>query len=142
MTLNERGNEIYRDVEADQKVGDPRPDRWASTEAFCERDEAGRYYYDFTLLTQAKGWKQFDTWQDAWYFGVWVNVAQRMTFCYAEGDRTLVICPTAESFRAELADAASFYGDPPPAAIGIDADGTVTNFYDPRPTGEEEGDPQ
>lgn len=129
-TLNARGNEIYRDIEADIRVGDTRPDRWASRDAYCERDEAGRYAYD-ELLT---GWKQYDTNQDASYFGVWVNVPERKVFSYTEGDRCLVVCPTLESFRAELEDMERFYGPLPHFATAFDADGTVTKFYDPRPT--------
>ena len=56
------------------------------------------------------------------------------TFTYAEGDRTLVECPTRETFQAELDDLARFYGPPPPAFVGIDHDGTVTNFYADRPS--------
>jgi hypothetical protein len=118
VETNERGNEIYRDVDADEKLG--------------VRRGTERYFYDFEGLDRAE-WKQFDTDQDASYFGVWVNVAKRMTFSYTEGDRTLVVCPTAESFRAELEDAERFYGPAPYAAVGIDADGAVTKYYDERP---------
>jgi hypothetical protein len=37
---------------------------------FLERD---RYHYDFAVCTTDKGWAQYDTEQDAWYFGVWVH---------------------------------------------------------------------
>jgi hypothetical protein len=120
---NERGNAIYRDFEADRKLG-------------IHRGE-DRYYYDFEAL---KGWRQFDTSQDAWYFGVWVNICERMTFTYAEGDRTLVICPTLESFKAELANAAEFYGPPPAAVRAIGQDGSVTEYIDSRPTGDPDQD--
>ena len=33
--------------------------------------QADRYYYDRTLLAQ--GWQQYDTEEDAWYFGVWIH---------------------------------------------------------------------
>src|SRR4051794_3689335 len=97
--LNERQNEIYRDHEADSRIGDTRPDRWASTNAYCQRSEDGRYIYDFTLLCP-NGWKQYDTKQDAAYFGTWVHIEERKVFSYTEGDRCLVVCPTVESFRA------------------------------------------
>ena len=118
---NARGNTVYRNEEADARLGAGRG--------------SDRYFYDFKAL---KSWKQYDTHQDAWYFGMWVDLVQMRTFTYCEGDRTLVECPTPESFRAELADAAQFYGDPPPAAVGFDMDGTRTEYYDTRPTGSDE----
>jgi len=93
-----------------------------------------RYHYDFGECQPKNGWTQYDTDQDAWYFGMWVHSERRETLTYAEGDETRVYCPTVESFKAELANAAEFYGDPPPMAIGIDHDGAVTKFYDERPT--------
>jgi hypothetical protein len=125
MTVNERGNEIYRDEDADQKLGIRRgPDR---------------YFYDFKHL-QPPAWRQFDTWQDAWYFGVWVNVRERKIFTYCEGDRSLVVCPTLETFRSELEDAEQFYGPAPAAAKAIGADGSVTSYYDARPTADDDPD--
>jgi len=104
------------------------------TRKFCQfRD---RYHYDFEQCTKAKGWKQYDTRQDASYFGVWVHVAERKVLTFCEGDETLVECPTLETFKAELDDAAEFYGDPPPMAIGIDMDGAVTHYFDERPRAE------
>lgn len=72
---------------------------------------ADRYYFDFQLCMPADGWQQFDTDQDAWYFGVWVHRAARMTVTYAEGDLTIVDCPTVETFNAEITDACGFYGE-------------------------------
>lgn len=115
--VNKRGNEVYRNEDADTKLNLRRGD--------------SRYFYD---LRCDQSWKQFDTDQDASYFGVWVNLAERMTFTYCEGDRTLVVCPSVETFRSELKDAEEFYGAPPPMAIAIDADGTRTDYYDTRPT--------
>lgn len=115
---NERGNTIYRDEDADHKLG--------------IRRGGDRYYYDFKALTD---WNQFDTKQDASYFGVWVNVEKLMTFTYAEGDRTLIVCPDKAHLKAELDDAVAFYGDPPPMAVGFDLENkTRTEFYDTRPT--------
>ena len=99
---------------------------------FWRSDE--RYKFDFDLCTKARGWLQYDTDQDAWYFGVWVNIDQMQTLTYAEGDITLVTCLTLEYFKAELDDAEQFYGAPPPMAIAIDGDGKVTKFYDTRPS--------
>jgi hypothetical protein len=119
--VNGRGNQIYRNEDADRMIGGG-------------GRGAERYIYDFKLCTPELGWKQFDTHQDASYFGVWVNIQQRMTFAYCEGDRTLVVCPDDDHLRAELKDAEEFYGAPPPMAIGFDMDGTRTEYYDTRPT--------
>ena len=95
-----------------------------------------RYTIDFA--DDLKTWRQFDTSQDAPYFGVWVDMEARETLTYAEGDWTLVVCPTAETFRAELDDMHTFYGDPPPAFISIDTDtGQRTDYYDERPKSSE-----
>ncbi|MGN4982266.1 hypothetical protein ACTFBY_12840 [Aeromonas dhakensis] len=63
--------------------------------------QAGRYYYDRTLLPQ--GWQKYDTEEDAWYFGIWINTEKLETFTYAEGDTHHVIAPNVEAFRAQLA---------------------------------------
>lgn len=95
-------------------------------------NDGSRYIFD-TTFCPPPAWQQYDTNQDAWYFGVWCNASTRQTFTYCEGDLVLVTCPTVESYNAELEDMARCYGDPPPAAIGIDADGAVTEYYDTRP---------
>ncbi len=112
MEINERGNTIERGFEL----------------------YSDRYKYDFRICTAEKGWKQYDTAQDASYFGIWVNVQERKIFTYAEGDTTLITCPTIESLRAELESMAKFYGDPPPAWIVYDTAGNRTDIYDTRPT--------
>jgi len=108
---NERGNTIERAF-------------------YCNRE---RYHYDFKACRRKDGWKQYDTEQDAWYFGVWVHLEKRVIVTFAEGDETRVTCPDDLSLKAELMSMESFYGEPPPAAIGVDADGTVTQYFDPRP---------
>ena len=92
-----------------------------------------RYEFDFKLCTSEEGWRQFDTNQDAWYFGVWVHPEKREIITYAEGDITRVICPTEESYHAELKSMAEFYGPPPPAFTIISQNGQVTKVYDKRP---------
>ena len=69
-----------------------------------------RYRWDFDDDFRTEGWLQFDTDQDAWYFGVWVNPKTFRTFTYAEGDMTLVVCPDAEHYNAEIKHACEFYG--------------------------------
>ena len=92
--------------------------------------DANRYVYDGLLLPL--GWEQWDTDQDAWYFGVWVHKELRQTFTYAEGDCVQVFCEDATSFRAEILDAERVYGKAPPMAIAYDRDGTRTEYYDNR----------
>ncbi len=96
--------------------------------------DADRYLFDFRLCSPQKGWKQYDTNQDAWYFGVWVHPERREILTYAEGDVISIKCPTIQSFQAELNVMAEFYGDPPPAFTVIRPDGKRTRFYDKRPT--------
>ncbi len=96
--------------------------------------DCDRYHFDFEECSSSKGFKQYDTEQDAWYFGVWVCIEKRMTVVYAEGDLYVTTCPTPESFRQELSGMERAYGDPPPCAIGIDFENkTITKFYDERP---------
>lgn len=59
----------------------------------------------------AEGWMQYDTSQDAWYFGCWVHPGHREILTYAEGDLTLVVCGDALSFNAEIAFMNGFYGE-------------------------------
>lgn len=94
-----------------------------------------RYAYDFEICRHSEGWRQYDTEQDAPYFGIWVHERRREIVTFAEGDESRVLCTTVESFRAELASMAKFYGPPPPAFILIGMDGARTEIYDSRPTG-------
>ena len=81
--------------------------------------QADRYYYDRTLLAQ--GWQQYDTDEDAWYFGIWIHTEKLETFTYAEGDTSHVIAPNVEAFSAELARL-YLYHPQAPAFISIDLD--------------------
>ena len=92
-----------------------------------------RYEFDFRWCKPEDGWQQFDTSQDAHYFGVWVNRGLRLTVTYCEGDLTVVECSDEQHFTAELASMAEFYGPPPPAFKTIDDNGQVTHYYDQRP---------
>ena len=110
METNERGNQIER--------------------GFIMAD---RYKFDFGTCRHGTGWVQYDTDQDAHYFGVWVHPEKRLVFTYAEGDTSLVTCPTVESYKAELKSMAEFYGDPPPAFRVIGMNGQRAEYYDTRP---------
>ena len=85
---NERGNQVYQ--------------AWLSS---------SRYVIDFADDFKAEGWMQYDTDQDAEYFGVWVNKGKLMTLSYTEGDWYLVTCADAAHFNAEIASANAFYGE-------------------------------
>lgn len=92
-----------------------------------------RYQFDMGHCASEDGWEQYDTDQDAWYFGVWVRLSTRETVTYAEGDITHVSAPTDEAFAAELAVMAEFYGDPPPAFKVITGDGQLVAVTGARP---------
>jgi hypothetical protein len=94
---------------------------------FMERE---RYHYDEKL---GAGWYQYDTDQDAPYFGCWVNAELRQIVTWCEGDESRTTCPTVESFQAELDGMAECYGPAPSAARAIGADGSVEVVVDPRP---------
>lgn len=92
--------------------------------------EIDRYVFDGGVCSD---WEQYDTDQDASYFGVWVRIATRETVTYAEGDITHVTAPTEEAFKAELASMAAFYGDPPPAFRVITGAGELIEVTGARP---------
>lgn len=97
-----------------------------------------RYHFDFEQCTSKKGWQQYDTTQDAWYFGIWVNLKERKILTYAEGDIDLTECKDDAHLQAELDVMAECYGPPPPAFTCLDLHaGTITKHYDTRPTIEE-----
>lgn len=99
---------------------------------YWDRD---RYMVDFADNFKAEGWQQYDTDQDAHYFGVWVNPDRLQTLTYAEGDWSLIQCDNQSAYQAELAGMAKFYGSPPPAFTVIDTEtATITKHYQERPT--------
>ncbi len=72
--------------------------------------DCDRYGFDVRLKAD-DGWQQYDTDQDAWYFGCWVNPVSFQTVTYAEGDFTLVTVDTAEEFNQEIKEMNEFYGE-------------------------------
>lgn len=117
---NSRGNSILRDEDAWDLLG-------------ITRRPQDRYAFDFKYCRSEDGWIQYDTHQDASYFGVWCNPSKLQTVTYAEGDITLCICSTPEGYNSELSEMQDCYGDAPPALIVIGEDGQVTHYYDKRP---------
>lgn len=88
--------------------------------------DGSRYEFDLRLKSK-DGWEQFDTNQDAGYFGVWINRDARMTVTYAEGDLTIKY--DIPDMEKEYKDMCDFYGKAPAWATTIDNDGTVTKHY-------------
>lgn len=84
-----------------------------------------RYLIDYADQFTREGWLQFDTDQDASYFGTWVNPQRLVTLTFCEGDWSLVECDTIEGYNAEIANMCQLYGDGFIAKT-IDADGGVT----------------
>lgn len=63
---------------------------------------AERYQWDCDRCTYAKGWAQMTTYQDASYFGIWVNPTECQIFTFCEGDTSLYVGDSDADFRAEL----------------------------------------
>jgi hypothetical protein len=80
---------------------------------------ADRYKFDFSEEYR-RGWKQYDTRQDAWYYGVWYNPVSMQTLCYAEGDIYLNTCEAWKEFLVEMKGMDSFHGSVPACAIAGD----------------------
>jgi len=92
-----------------------------------------RYRFDFDLCRSERGWKQWDTEQDASYFGIWVHVERRQVVVFAEGDVTVITFPDIEHFKSELASMEAFHGVPPPAFVVLDLEAnTRTDIYHQR----------
>ena len=109
-------------------------DEAAERQAGCFGLVTGRSRYGYDSFLQQRGFDQYDTDQDAWYFGVWVNLETRQIFTYAERDRVLQNFHTQEAFVAELQRMAKLYGAIPPFAVVLDpATGERTALTAPRP---------
>ena len=66
-----------------------------------------RYEFDFGECSCSNGFAQFDTRQDASYFGTWVNPTTRQVVSYTEGDvahRTAETDAEFVEYVRELAD--------------------------------------
>ena len=67
-----------------------------------------RYTFD-QVFTNKNGWMQYDTDQDAWYFGVWVCKSLRVVWTYAEGDISVEQFKTDEDFNKNIDHMNEFY---------------------------------
>ncbi len=70
-------------------------------------DDSERYEIDFA--PDGKNWDQFDTDQDAPYFGIWVNPTDLQTLRYAEGDWSFIQCENYEQYNREIDSMIEFY---------------------------------
>lgn len=93
--------------------------------------DTDRYIVDFADGFAADGWLQFDTDQDAHYFGAWVNPKQFLSMSYAEGDWTIVQCLDKERYNREVARMIEFYAEGRIALV-IDRDGSATEIRQDR----------
>jgi len=91
-----------------------------------------RYVIDFAEDYHDLGWQQFDTDQDAHYFGTWVNPKTLQELCYCEGDWSLVTCKDAGHYNAKIWSMIEFYGEGKIATV-IDAEnGSAVRFVQDR----------
>jgi len=67
-----------------------------------------RYAMDLSHCGTRSNWYQFDTAQDASYYGHWCNPVLRLIVGFAEGDITVIECDTPESYLLELGALAAF----------------------------------
>ncbi len=68
---------------------------------FCADPDRCRYSMD--NVHASLGFYQWDTNQDAIYFGTWVDPAGLHILTYCEGDISLVTCHTVQDYKAYLA---------------------------------------
>ncbi|MCP4902995.1 MAG: hypothetical protein GY906_39025 [bacterium] len=87
-----------------------------------------RYVVDFADDFKPD-WQQFDTDQDASYFGVWFNPVLLVQLSYAEGDWMLLDCRDVEHYNAEVQAACDFY-DAGRIAKAVNSAGSVTISQD------------
>jgi hypothetical protein len=118
--------EAWKNDEAEQE--------YAKSQRRYFHSDADRYFFDMAMCRSENGWKQYDTNQDAWYFGIWVNLSERQIVTYAEGDLDVEDCADDAALAAKLKEMEECYGDPPPAFKSIcTTTGQATEFYDTRP---------
>ena len=70
-----------------------------------------RYGFDWNDCSISRGYAQFDTREDAYYFGQWVNPTSRRLVTYAEGDVTVLVCDDDAEFVAQVRERAAYHGD-------------------------------
>lgn len=68
-----------------------------------------RYVFDFTHCGLTSDWYQYDTKEDASYFGNWVNPVTLETVSYAEGDICLTQCASPDDYAREIKEMDKFF---------------------------------
>ena len=63
-----------------------------------------RYAFDNKHCGMSSDWYQYDSDQDAPYYGTWINPALLAAVCYCEGDITATICGAPTQFRQWFAE--------------------------------------
>lgn len=89
----------------------------------------GRYVVDFAPGFTSSSWVQFDTPDDAAYFGLWVDPVRWLTLCYTEGDWTFCEFSSAEAYNARIRALCEFH-EPTRYALAIDKDGATAYYQD------------
>lgn len=93
-----------------------------------------RYVFDFRWRLPKHGWRQFDTSEDASYFGIWVNKIQMRVTTYCEGDLIEIWAPNEKAFNAEIEEMCAFYAKRPAfIVLAEDGDRMIRNkLYEDR----------
>lgn len=91
------------------RLGTKRSGTLKRCDLWCAFWSSERYEVDFCEDFHTDGWQQYDTEQDAWYFGVWVNPGRLMILSYAEGDWYLKILPDAVAYNQAIREMNDFY---------------------------------
>lgn len=94
-------------------------------------EDGDRYIFDFYLSSDDR-WQQYDTTEDAWYFGIWINLETRQILKYLEGDIHLSTFSCNTLLKKSIEKLNNYYGDPPPAYFTIN-NGHFTSHVFKRP---------
>lgn len=70
-----------------------------------------RYRFDLGACKVDNGYAQFDTSQDASYYGNWVNPFSFKLVCYCEGDLTVQICDDQDEFVSKVRGMVEWNGE-------------------------------
>lgn len=89
-----------------------------------------RYQFDFNICPASDGWVQYDTDQDAWYFGVWIHPEHLLIVTFLEGDLQIVVCQDKHTYRREIERMNEFYGRAP--AFVVIGEDEITEIYQDR----------
>lgn len=95
-----------------------------------------RYAYDQILCNPKHGWIQFDTSEDAAWFGIWTHAVEHFVVVYAEKDVSIIHIPEKQDWIDRLKKMRQEYGPAPHAATVINPDnGGITRIFTTQPEG-------